>query len=121
MKWFVLACQLTIAVGLLNVWLLRAQKATPYRGGDAKNMQEEFSAYGLPVWFMWAIGLIKVTLAIALIAGLWFTSITKPAAVGLALLMLCAVVMHIKVRDPLKKALPAMSLLILCLTVAFYS
>ena len=69
MKWFVIACQMIIAFGLLNVWLLRSQKTTPYRGGDATNMREEFAAYGLPAWFMWAIGLLKVTLAIALIAG----------------------------------------------------
>lgn len=120
MNWFVIACQLVIALGLLNVWLLRAQKATPYRGSNAKNMREEFAAYGLPAWFMWAIGLLKVTLAVVLIAGLWFTSITRPAAAGLAMLMLGAVAMHLKVGDPLKKWLPATSLLILCLTVAFF-
>ena len=118
MKWFLIACQLTIALGLLNVWLLRAQKSTPYRGSDAKNMREEFAAYGLPVWFMWVIGIIKVSLAIVLIAGLWFTSLTRPAAAGLALLMLSAVGMHFKVGDPLKKWLPATSMLILCFTVA---
>jgi len=31
-----------------------------------------------------------------------------------------AVAMHLKVGDPLKKWLPATSLLILCLTVAFF-
>ena len=31
-----------IAVTLLNVWLLRINKATPYRGGQAQNMKEEF-------------------------------------------------------------------------------
>ncbi len=45
--------QLIIALGILNVWLLRFNKATSYRGGAAKNMTEEFATYGLPVWFMW--------------------------------------------------------------------
>ena len=45
----IMVLQLIIAVGLINVWLLRFKKATDYRGGDATNMKEEFIAYGLPV------------------------------------------------------------------------
>jgi len=63
MRLLVLAGQLVIALALLNVWLLRAGKPTRWRGGEAKNMREEFASYGLPPWFMWVIGLIKVTLA----------------------------------------------------------
>ncbi len=37
-----------VAVGLLNVWLLRYNKDTSYRGGSAKNLKDEFAAYGLP-------------------------------------------------------------------------
>jgi hypothetical protein len=120
MKWFIISSQIFIALGLLNVWLLRAQKATPYRGGNATNMREEFAAYGLPAWFMWTIGLLKVTLAVVLIAGFWFNSLTRPAAAVLALLMLGAVVMHLRVGDPLMKWLPATSLLLLCLALSFF-
>ncbi len=118
MKFVVVASQLVIALGLLNVWLLRTGKPTPWRGGKAKNMREEFAAYGLPPWFMWVIGFLKVTLAILLIVGLWVTSITKPAAVGVAALMLGAIAMHFKTGDPLKKSLPAITLFVLCLIVA---
>jgi len=69
MTWLLISCQLVIGLGLLNVWLLRGKKATPCRGGDAQNMREEFAAYGLPPWFMWVIGIVKVTLAILLIAS----------------------------------------------------
>ena len=48
--------QLIIALGILNVWLLRFNKAMVYRGGGAKNMKQEFATYGLPVWFMWFVG-----------------------------------------------------------------
>jgi uncharacterized membrane protein YphA (DoxX/SURF4 family) len=118
MKFVVVASQLVIALGLLNVWLLRTGKPTPWRGGEAKNMREEFTAYGLPPWFMWVIGFLKVTLAILLIVGLWVTSITRPAAAGVAVLMLGAIAMHFKTGDPLRKSLPAITLLVLCLIVA---
>jgi len=117
MEKIVLAFQLAVAIGLLNVWLLRPGKATPWRGGAAKNMREEFHAYGLPEWFMWVVGFFKVTLALVLIAGLWIDQIVEPAAIGVAVLMLGAVAMHFKVGDPLRKSLPALSLLVLCLVM----
>ena len=118
MEWLVLVSQLVIALGLLNVWLLWVGKSTSWRGGEAKNMREEFLAYGLPPWFMWVIGFLKVALATLLIAGLWLPSISRPAAIGVAVLMLGAIAMHFKVGDPWKKSLPAISLLALCLIVA---
>ena len=48
--------KLIIGFGLLNVWLRRFNISTPYRGGDAQNMHEEFKNYGLPVNFMYLIG-----------------------------------------------------------------
>jgi uncharacterized membrane protein YphA (DoxX/SURF4 family) len=60
----------------------------------------EFLAYGLPVWFMWVVGTLKVSLAILLIVGLWKNYLTQPAAIGIAVLMLGAIAMHFKVGDP---------------------
>lgn len=117
MDWLVKGIQLVIALGLLNVWLLRARIPTSWRGGDSKNMREEFAAYGLPSWFMWVIGFLKVTCAILLLVGLWVTSIARPAAIGVAVLMLGAIAMHFKTGDPLKKSLPAISVLVLSLIV----
>jgi len=111
------ACQLVIALGLLNVWLLRRGKSTGWRGGRAKTMREEFAVYGLPNWAMVLVGVTKVYLAALLLAGLWIPAIAAPAALGLAILMLGAVAMHVKVGDPAKKALPALALFLLCLVV----
>jgi hypothetical protein len=119
MSWFVLIVQAVIALAILNVWLLRYGKATDYRGGNARSLKEEFAVYGLPGWFMGVVGFLKVLLAALLIAGIWLPPVTKPAAAGMAVLMLGAVSMHAKVKDPLKKALPALGMLVLCLIVAF--
>jgi hypothetical protein len=118
MEQFVLISQLIIGFGLLNVWILRPGKATAWRGGQAGTMREEFDVYGLPVWFMTVIGFLKITLALALIAGIWFPGITRPASLGIAMLMVGAVAMHVKVKDSPKKSLPAFSLLVLALFVA---
>ena len=121
MEWVVRACQVVIALGLLNVWLLRSKKPTPYRGSGARDMREEFAAYGLPPWFMGVIGFLKVTLAILLIVGLWIPSLTRPAAAGMTFLMLGALGMHMKVRDPWKRFVPAFALFALSLFVAIFS
>ncbi len=112
-----LSIQIIIAIGIVNVWLLRYNKSTHWRAGQAKNMREEFQAYGLSPSFMMAIGFLKISLSTLLIAGLWWPLVTKPAAGALALLMMGAVSMHFKVKDPAKKSLPAFSLLALCVVV----
>jgi len=112
--------QIVIALGILNVWIFRFGKSTQWRGGEARNMKEEFEVYGLPGWSVQVIGFLKVLCAVGLIAGIWYPAVTQPAAIVLAVLMLGAVAMHVKVKDPANKSLPALTMLILCLVVAFY-
>jgi uncharacterized membrane protein YphA (DoxX/SURF4 family) len=119
METIVIVIQVIIALGIFNVWLLRFGKPTGWRGGSAQNMKEEFQTYGLPEGFVWVIGFVKLLLAVLLVAGIWFPAVTQPAAIGMAVLMLGAVVMHVKVKDPPKKSLPAFTMLVLSLVVAF--
>jgi uncharacterized membrane protein YphA (DoxX/SURF4 family) len=118
MEWAAKLIQIVVALGIANVWLLRSGKSTGWRGGTATNMKEEFEVYGLPGWFMGLIGTLKLLLAASLIVGVWLPVLTRPAAGALAALMLGAVVMHFKVKDPLKKSLPAFTMLLLSLFVA---
>jgi hypothetical protein len=113
--------QVVISLSLLMVWLVRSKMETGYRGGDAKNMKEEFGVYGLPFWFMILIGMFKVGFALLFIAGLWIPQLTLVSAIAIAVLMAGALVMHVKVKDPLKKSLPALTLLLLSAVVIFYN
>ena len=115
METLVQICQIVVGCGLLNVWLLRFNKATAYRGGKASSMLEEFAAYGLPAWSCYLVGFLKVASAFALLAGLLYPVLILPAASIVAALMAGAIVMHLKVADPFKKSLPAISLLALSL------
>jgi hypothetical protein len=116
---FVQILQIVVALGLLNVWLVRANLATAYRGGEAKNLREEFAVYGLPGWFCTVVGALKVGSALALLIALWIPELRQPAAALIAALMIGAVSMHAKVRDPISKTLPAAAMLamsvVLCL------
>ncbi len=108
-----------VGLGIMNVWLIRRGMATSYRAGAATTMREEFAVYGLPVWFMCAIGTVKVTLALALLVGTWQCSLVQPAASAMAVLMGAAVLMHVKVKDTFKKTAPSVSVLALCLLIIF--
>lgn len=99
------------ALWILNVWFNRFNKDTGYRGGSATNMVEEFAVYGLPKTAMYAVGATKVGLATAMLAGHKYPKLVRPASIGLAGLMVGAIGMHMKVGDPIKRSLPAISVL----------
>ena len=119
-EWSPKILQAVVSLTLLWVWLFRFGRPTSFRGGRAKNLQEEFSAYGLPEWSFWAVGFSKVFLSLVLLVGLYFDPLVKPTALVLTLFMLAAVWMHLKMkRDSLVKALPAYLMLTACVFLVF--
>lgn len=109
--------QLITGLGLLNVWLVRARSSTAYRGGEAKSLKEEFAVYGLPDWTFYLVGGTKVVCGVLLIAGIWYPGLVRIPAAIVALLMVGALVMHAKVKDPLARFLPALSVLLMCAAI----
>lgn len=109
--------QVIVGLGLLNVWLVRARSSTGYRGGSAKTLREEFAAYGLPVAAFYVVGTLKVLAAVTLLAAL-FLPLSLPARIAamvVAGLMVGALAMHAKARDPISKSVPAALMLAMCL------
>ena len=109
--------QVVVALGLLNVWLVRPRMATSYRGGDATTLKTEFAAYGLPEWFFYLIAVLKVGAAISLLIGIWYRPLVLPASALVVALMLGALGMHLKVKDPPMKSLPAFLMLLMSATL----
>jgi uncharacterized membrane protein YphA (DoxX/SURF4 family) len=108
-----LVLQVIVGLGLLNVWLIRSRSATSYRGGDSRSLKEEFAAYGLPEWFLYLVGALKIGSAILLLVGIWYEPVVLPAAAVVVVLMLGALAMHVKVKDPAIKSLPAFLMLVM--------
>lgn len=121
MNYLIIFLQLFLAFGILNVWIVRSKLNTPYRGCNASSLKSEFAAYGLPLWAFYAIGLIKISSALLLLLGLWLPFLVFPAALVLSLMMFGAIGMHLKVRDPLKKFLPALIMLIFSILICLGS
>lgn len=119
MNYIVIILKVIIGLGILNVWLLRFNKPSRWRGGKAANMIEEFKVYGLDPWTVYLVGFLKVSLAVLLLISIWYPDLTKIAAYGIAILMLGAMGMHFRIRESLR-SLPSLILLVLCLLVVYF-
>lgn len=113
--------KIIIALGILNVWLLRFNKQTEWRGAAAGNMNDEFAQYGLPTWMVPVIGFLKLGFAALLIISIFQDGYNLGfiGAAGMGILMIGAILMHIKISDPLKRSLPAFLMLIMSAIIAF--
>ena len=116
-----IACQIAIAVGIVNVWLFRANSPSPYRGGSARTMREEFEVYGLPSWSMPVVGAIKLACAAVIFLRLFLPAPADIAAGVLVVLMIGAIAMHVKIKDEWQKSMPAVVMLVLSLAVILLS
>jgi hypothetical protein len=63
------------------------------------------------------VGGLKIGCALALLAGLWIPATVVPAAGLLVVLMLGALLMHIKVKDAISKSVPAAAMLAMTSTL----
>lgn len=115
--YILIASQIFVAVTILNVWLIRFNRSTPWRGGSASNMKEEFKTYGLPDYMMYVVGGLKVLFALGLIVGIAYPATVTISAIGIIILMAGAIGMHIKIKDSLKKSFPAFAMLVLSLLI----
>ena len=110
--------QLIVGMGLLNVWVLRSAKVTAYRGGGAQTLREEFAAYRLPDAAFYLVGAVKIIAGVVMLAGRWWPLPVRTAAVAVVALMVGAIAMHIKIKDPVIKSVPAVIMLVMCVVLA---
>ena len=121
MEYLEIAIKLVVGLSVLNVWLLRANKPTQWRGANAKSLKDEFKAYGLSASLMKIIGAVKILLAVLILLSIFYQGyeVEKIGAIGMAVMMAGAIAMHIKVKDAPKRSLPAFIFLVLSLAIVF--
>jgi hypothetical protein len=102
--------QIIIALSIVIVWVFRFD-----------NIVVEFKQYHLSDLTRNAVGASKISLATLLVAGIWFPELVMFPALLMAFLMVCAQVAHFKVKNPWKKHVPSLVLLLLSLFVAAVS
>ncbi|MGY8976338.1 MAG: DoxX family protein, partial [Alphaproteobacteria bacterium] len=82
---------------------------------------EEFVYYKLPPWLRDLVGILKVSFGIMLLMGIYDEKFKIIGAGGLSLLMIAALLTHVKVKNPIYKALPAVTLLSFSAIIIFSS
>jgi uncharacterized membrane protein YphA (DoxX/SURF4 family) len=104
------ACKLLLIVSFVSYGLVCA-----FTGA----MVEEFERYGMPA-LRQLTGILEVLGALGLAAGYLYPRLTTISAACLALLMVAAVLVRIRVGDPPLAMLPALFLLGVCVFVFAY-
>ncbi len=99
--------QALVAASIFFVWVVRYD-----------NIIHEFKQYGLPDWLRDLVGILKLTFALLLLLGIQRASLAIIGGLGIAGLMACAFVVHLRVKNPAFKMLPSLTLLVLSLIIA---
>ena len=89
---------------ILFVWVVRYA-----------NIVEEFRLYGYPNWLRDIVGILKISFAIMLLNQ--NVDIIKTGSLGISVLMICALLTHLKVKNPIPKMFPAATLLLINLFI----
>tara|TARA_B100001758_G_C18291366_1_gene547229 strand:+ start:174 stop:518 length:345 start_codon:yes stop_codon:yes gene_type:complete len=107
MEELLILSQIVVSVSVIVVWVFRRE-----------NITIEFEQYGISDTIRDVVGALKISLATILILGIWHKELLIVSSIFMAFLMICAQYFHIKVKNPLKKFIPSLCLLILCLFIA---
>lgn len=99
--------QALVAASIFFVWVVRYD-----------NIIQEFKKYGLPDWLRDLVGILKLTFALLLLLGIERQPLAIVGSLGIAALMGCAFFVHLRVKNPVFKMLPSLTLLALSLVIA---
>ena len=83
------------------------------------NIKDEFKNFNLPNWLRDLVGIFKLSFGIMLLND--SLEIVYFGALGIAALMIAALLTHIRLKSPLPKMLPSCSLLCACLIISYLS
>jgi uncharacterized membrane protein YphA (DoxX/SURF4 family) len=99
--------QALVAASVFFVWVVRYA-----------NIVQEFRQYGLPDWLRDLVGILKMTFSAMLLIGIERPRFAVVGGIGIAILMGAAVVTHLRMKNPVLKMLPSLTLLVLSAAIA---
>lgn len=102
-----IALQSLVATAIFFVWVVRYA-----------NIVQEFKTYELPDWLRDLVGILKLTFALLLLIGIDRGLFAVIGGIGIAILMLGAVGTHLRMKNPLFKILPSLTLMLLSAVIA---
>ena len=94
------ALKALVAGSIIFVWVVRYQ-----------NIIEEFKKYELPAWLRDLVGIFKLSFTLMLFSN--DSNVILLGSSGIAVLMMAALIAHLRIKNPFYKMIPAMSLMII--------
>ena len=96
------------SVAIFFVWVVRYE-----------NIRKEFDDYNLPTWLRDLTGILKLSFA-------WMLHYSDPRIVvagssGITLLMLAAVVTHVRLKSTFRRYIASVTMLLLSITILYFS
>ncbi len=98
------ALKIITVVAVFFVWVVRYA-----------NIKKEFKGFGFPSWFRDMIGILKISFAVMLQSS--NEQIILLGAFGIVFLMSGAIFTHIKVKNPIREMLPAITMILISSTI----
>jgi putative oxidoreductase len=83
-----------------------------------KMFVDNFRHFGYPQWFRVITGSLEVLGGVGLLIGIWLPWLAALASAGLTLVMLGAILTHLRIREPLQKIVLPIVLGALAIVVA---
>jgi hypothetical protein len=106
MRTIAICLQALVAASIFYVWVVRYA-----------NVIEEFKQFKLPDWLRDLVGVLKLTFSLMLLIGIERVPIALVGGIGIAFLMLCAFITHLRVKNPLYKMVPSLTLLLVAIAI----
>jgi uncharacterized membrane protein YphA (DoxX/SURF4 family) len=103
-----ISLQALVAASVFFVWVVRYA-----------NIVQEFKQYGLPDWLRDLVGILKMTFSLMLLIGIERSPFAVAGGIGIAALMGAAFVTHLRVKNPVFKMLPSLTLLVFSVVIAW--
>jgi len=103
-----ISLQALVAASVFFVWVVRYA-----------NIVQEFKQYGLPDWLRDLVGILKMTFSLMLLIGIEQRPFAVAGGIGIAALMGAAFITHLRVKNPVLKMLPSLTLLVFSVVIAW--
>lgn len=102
-----ISLQALVASSIFFVWVVRYA-----------NTVEEIRQYQLPDWLRDLVGILKITFSVMLLIGIERLPLAVVSGTGIAILMGAAVFTHLRVKNPVLKMLPSLTLMVISAAIA---
>ncbi|TYP74117.1 DoxX family protein [Paenibacillus methanolicus] len=103
---------------ILQGWLLFSMG---FFGGSkiagAQHQVELFESIKLPQWFRVFTGCVQIAGCIGLLIGYWYPEVAAWSAIFIGIMMLAALLSHLRVKHPIAKMIPALLNLVIAIAV----